>query len=83
MSPERIQGSSYSYNSDVWSFGITFLELATSAFPYPHERDGRRLSFWDLLDAIVESPPPTPPPHFSPQVRSAGCCVGATASCHG
>ena len=64
MSPERIQGGSYSYDSDVWSFGITMLELATAAFPYPPERGGRRLSFWDLLDAIVESPPPTPPPHF-------------------
>jgi mitogen-activated protein kinase kinase 1 len=65
MSPERIQGSSYSYDSDMWSFGITFLELATGSFPYPHERGGRRLSFWDLLDAIVESPPPTPPAHFT------------------
>jgi len=66
MSPERIQGSAYSYDSDVWSLGITLLELATAAFPYPPERDGRRLSFWDLLDAIVESPPPTPPTHFAP-----------------
>jgi len=65
MSPERIQGSSYSYDSDVWSLGITLLELGNGAFPYPPERDGRRLSFWDLLDAIVESPPPTPPTHFS------------------
>jgi len=65
MSPERIQGSSYSYDSDVWSLGITLLELGNGAFPYHPERDGRRLSFWDLLDAIVESPPPTPPAHFS------------------
>ena len=65
MSPERIQGSAYSYDSDVWSLGITLLELATGSFPYPPERNGRRLSFWDLLDAIVESPPPTPPTHFS------------------
>lgn len=65
MSPERIQGSSYSYDSDVWSLGITLLELATAAFPYPAERSGRRVSFWDLLDAIVETPPPMPPAHFS------------------
>lgn len=66
MSPERIQGASYSFDSDVWSLGITLLELATAAFPYPNEAvGGRRLSFWDLLDAIVECPPPTPPAHFS------------------
>ena len=71
MSPERISGGTYSYDSDVWSFGITMLELATARFPYPHEHpDGRRLSFWDLLDAIVESPPPTPPSHFSPPFHS-------------
>ena len=33
MSPERIQGSNYSYDSDVWSLGITLLELSTAAFP--------------------------------------------------
>jgi serine/threonine protein kinase len=60
------QGAAYSYDSDVWSLGITLLELATAAFPYPPERNGQRLSFWDLLDAIVESPPPTPPRHFGP-----------------
>ena len=75
MSPERIQGASYSYDSDVWSLGITLLELGNGAFPYPHERNGRRLSFWDLLDAIVESPPPTPPAHFSPAFHAfiTGC----------
>lgn len=70
MSPERIQGGVYSYDSDVWSLGITLLELATRSFPYPNELDGRRLSFWDLLDAIVESPPPTPPAHFSPEFHA-------------
>ena len=28
MSPERISGGSYSYDSDIWSLGITLLELA-------------------------------------------------------
>ena len=76
MSPERIQGNAYSYDSDVWSFGITLLELATAGFPYPHERQGKRLSFWDLLDAIVESPPPEAPAHFSREFHSfIGACL--------
>jgi len=76
MSPERIQGHAYSYDSDVWSFGITLLELATASFPYPHERHGKRLSFWDLLDAIVESPPPEAPVHFSREFHSfVGACL--------
>jgi serine/threonine protein kinase len=70
MSPERIQGGSYSYDSDVWSLGVTLLELATGKFPYSQERDGQNISFWDLLDAIVESPPPAPPVDFSPPFHS-------------
>ena len=64
MSPERILGGAYAYDSDVWSFGITILELATLRFPYPPAPPAapqQRLGFWDLLDCIVESPPPAPP----------------------
>ncbi|KAF9049475.1 kinase-like protein [Hymenopellis radicata] len=34
MSPERIQGGDYSIKSDVWSLGITLIELAHGRFPF-------------------------------------------------
>ncbi|KAJ7364919.1 ste7-like protein [Mycena albidolilacea] len=34
MSPERIQGSQYSVKSDVWSLGISLIELALGRFPF-------------------------------------------------
>ncbi|KAF5353355.1 hypothetical protein D9756_007803 [Leucocoprinus leucothites] len=34
MSPERIQGAEYSVKSDIWSLGITLVELATGRFPF-------------------------------------------------
>ncbi|KAG6809234.1 hypothetical protein H0H92_001059 [Tricholoma furcatifolium] len=34
MSPERIQGAEYSVKSDVWSLGISLVELATGRFPF-------------------------------------------------
>ncbi|KAF8957188.1 kinase-like domain-containing protein [Flammula alnicola] len=34
MSPERIQGAEYSVKSDVWSLGISLIELATGRFPF-------------------------------------------------
>ena len=34
MSPERIQGHEYAYKSDIWSFGLVVLDLATGKNPY-------------------------------------------------
>ncbi|KAJ6583960.1 ste7-like protein [Mycena vulgaris] len=34
MSPERIQGAQYSVKSDVWSLGISLIELALGRFPF-------------------------------------------------
>jgi len=73
MSPERITAAPYSYDSDLWSLGITMLELAIGHFPYvrrPAAQQAQRLVFWDLLDYIVESPPPVPPPTFSAEFHS-------------
>ncbi|ROL52740.1 Dual specificity mitogen-activated protein kinase kinase 5 [Anabarilius grahami] len=37
MAPERISGEQYGIHSDVWSVGISFMELALGSFPYPQE----------------------------------------------
>ncbi|KAL0578788.1 MAP kinase kinase (MEK) [Marasmius crinis-equi] len=34
MSPERIQGAQYTVKSDVWSLGISLIELALGHFPF-------------------------------------------------
>jgi len=62
MSPERISGTEYTYESDIWSFGLTVFEIAVSHYPYPPaDIDGRggQLGFWDLLDLIVQKPSPS------------------------
>lgn len=65
MSPERISGGSYSFNSDLWSLGLSLLELALGRFPYSSLESTERLGFWDLLDFIVEEPVPPMPDYLS------------------
>lgn len=51
MSPERVSGDDYSFQSDVWSAGMVIYELASGHFPFSGT------SFMDLCDCICEGPP--------------------------
>lgn len=37
--PERIQGAQYTVKSDVWSLGITLIEIGMGRFPFSNEDD--------------------------------------------
>ncbi|XP_074602136.1 dual specificity mitogen-activated protein kinase kinase lic isoform X2 [Brevipalpus obovatus] len=64
MSPERINPSTskqgYDIRSDVWSLGITMLEIATGQFPY--QMSGGREVFFILLQKVCNDDPPKLPP---------------------
>ena len=61
MAPERITGQSYTITSDVWSLGVTLLEVAAHKFPFPADGEGMapRAGLIDLLTYIVRQPTPT------------------------
>lgn len=40
MQPERIQGAQYTVKSDVWSLGISLIELALGHFPFADDDGG-------------------------------------------
>ncbi|KAG5439017.1 hypothetical protein PCANB_002348 [Pneumocystis canis] len=64
MSPERIQGAKYSVQSDVWSLGMTLLELAIGHFPLtsnPGTSMTGTMGILDLLQRIVHESAPTLP----------------------
>ncbi|KAI9809150.1 MAG: hypothetical protein M1825_002440 [Sarcosagium campestre] len=68
MAPERIQGAKYSVKSDVWSAGLTLMELAIGRFPFDSsdEAAGDRAEagptgILDLLQQIVHEPAPKLP----------------------
>mmetsp|Transcript_4035 Transcript_4035/g.11880 ORF Transcript_4035/g.11880 Transcript_4035/m.11880 type:complete len:344 (+) Transcript_4035:105-1136(+) len=56
MSPERISSTPYSYASDIWSAGLSLLECATGAYPYPEEE-----TCIGMAQTILEAEVPTPP----------------------
>lgn len=74
MAPERIDvtgdPSKYDVRSDVWSLGISLVELATTNFPY--EKWGNA---FDQLKQVVKGDPPTLPANmgFSPEFQDFIC----------
>lgn len=109
MSPERLQGTHYTVQSDIWSLGLSLVEMAIGRYPIPPPEpkelaavfgpkysasadqsespspssknrpssfylpygDGPRvMSIFELLDYIVNEPPPTVPSSvFSPEFK--------------
>lgn len=68
LSPERIEpnGKDYDIRADVWSLGITLVELATGSYPYKHCKGD-----FDVLSAIIHSETPKlPEDQFSSNFRS-------------
>jgi len=66
MSPERLQGASYTSTCDVWSLGIITLECALGRYPYLPEGQSE-LQFDQVIFLIEDSPPPRmTAPGYSP-----------------
>ncbi|ORY11699.1 dual specificity mitogen-activated protein kinase [Clohesyomyces aquaticus] len=66
MAPERIQGSPYTVKSDVWSVGLSLMELAIGKFPFggsdnDGDEPGGPQGILDLLQQIVLEPAPKLP----------------------
>ncbi|KAL9654897.1 hypothetical protein ABK040_008687 [Willaertia magna] len=62
MSPERIGEQEHSYNSDIWSYGITLLELALGKFPF---RTDTYFEVMDQVTSMEQNNPVVNDPSFS------------------
>jgi len=69
MAPERINpesgGQGYNIRSDVWSFGISMIELATGKFPY----DSWKTPFEQLKQVVSGDAPRLPAEQFSTEFQ--------------
>ena len=65
LQPERIDPTgnpaNYDVRSDIWSLGITLIELATGRFPY----DRWGTPFEQLKQVVLNEPPKLPPNKFT------------------
>uniref|UniRef100_A0A6G1SC01 mitogen-activated protein kinase kinase n=1 Tax=Aceria tosichella TaxID=561515 RepID=A0A6G1SC01_9ACAR len=82
MSPERLTGESYKVQSDIWSLGLTLVELALGMYPIPQHDplkmyegepspEASKMPIFALMECIVNQPPPTipGPPVFSSEFK--------------
>lgn len=82
MSPERLLGTSYSVQSDIWSLGLTLVELALGMYPIPQHDpmkmyqgepspEASKMPVFALMEYIANEPPPTIPgyPIFSVEFK--------------
>lgn len=57
MAPERIQGQPYTVTSDIWSLGLTLMEVSMNRFPFL-EREDSPLMPIEILSIIVSQESP-------------------------
>ncbi|KZP18760.1 kinase-like protein [Athelia psychrophila] len=75
MAPERIKGESqnnlgtYTVSSDVWSLGLSMIEIGMGRYPYPPETYS---NVFAQLTAIVHGDPPTLPGRIAVIEREGG-----------
>ncbi|CAG9538296.1 unnamed protein product [Cercopithifilaria johnstoni] len=62
MAPERLTGSHYNVQSDVWSFGLSLVELSIGRYPVPAPTAREYAKLFNIPEEEVEFPEGTIPP---------------------
>ncbi|ANB14445.1 mitogen-activated protein kinase kinase PBS2 [Sugiyamaella lignohabitans] len=84
MAPERIRSKNpneaitYTVESDIWSLGLSLIEIARGEYPYPADTHN---SIYSQLMAILDGEPPClPDDKYSPEARAfVAQCLNKTA----
>lgn len=80
--PERLQGTHYSVQSDIWSMGLSLVELAIGRYPVPPP-DAKELeaTFGRPVVDAADTEPHSTSPRPRPPGRPASGMAGAPRRC--
>ncbi|KAL9654270.1 hypothetical protein ABK040_010302 [Willaertia magna] len=70
MSPERIRGQSHSFDSDIWSLGLTVAQLCMGFFPFILKPEFTIWSMFEYLEETKDDPFPIDEKDFTPEFKS-------------
>jgi len=59
LKPERLQGANYSVLSDIWSFGLSLVEMAIGRYPIPPPEENSKST---SPSHLMRLPPGARPP---------------------
>lgn len=68
--PERIRGQSHSFDSDIWSLGLTIAQLGMGIFPFTLKPEFTIWSMFEYLEETGDEPFPIDEKEFSPEFKS-------------
>jgi mitogen-activated protein kinase kinase 1 len=55
MCPQRLKGDRYSFDTDLWSLGLTLLECACGKYPIEDIASNKKnLTFWDVYEIVKD-----------------------------
>lgn len=60
--PERLTGSHYNVQSDVWSFGLSLVELSVGRYPVPAPTAREYAKLFNIPEEEIEFPEGAIPP---------------------
>jgi len=70
MSPERCKHDNYTFDTDLWSLGLSIVECALGRYPFPDPDSGlTNLGYFELMEYIISKPCPKLPATCSAEMK--------------
>ncbi|EGT41885.1 CBN-MEK-2 protein [Caenorhabditis brenneri] len=75
MAPERLTGSHYTISSDIWSFGLSLVELLIGRYPVPAPSQAEYASMFNVSENEIELADSLEEPNYHPPSNPASMAI--------